>query len=303
MRTFFGVINETHDLGVVAEHCPHCDRVTSCLLRRVRRGNYICFVKMAELSRESSCMCTNCLKTFPGKPYWSYAEVVPIRKARTLGIEDLLAKTNPILGDRIRLKEQIRELGGDECFVVAYDDVEGMRPGRLRDDLLKRLLEWPHLAESQQAELSQQIGALARAWQFAREIAIGFPRSPGSPAYAVAILAGLVLFCLPLSNRWLWGTITAGAGLIVTLVVEQSLLRRSVSRWTRQVLIPEAQEVHVSLDHFVSVVDDIPSSKLGLTEDLWPVKDQLQHICETLIAEGKLQATHRQTTDANSVSS
>ena len=290
MRTFFGSVNETHDLGVVGEHCPHCDRVTSCLLRRMRRGNYISFVKMAELSRESSCMCTNCLKTFPGKPYWSYAEVAPIRKARTLGIEEILAKTNPILADRIRLKEQIRELGGDERFVVAYDNVEGMRPGRLRDDLLRKLLDWPHMPEEQRAELSQQIGELSRAWQFAREIAIGFPRSPGSPAYAVAIVAGLILFCLPMPNRWVWGTITAGAGLIVTLVVEQNLLKQSVSRWARQVLIPEAEVMNVSLDRFVTVVDDIPSSKLGLTEDLWPVKDQLQNICETLNAAGNLQA-------------
>lgn len=294
MRTFFGVVNETNDLGVVAEHCPHCDRLTSCLLRTVRRGNYICFVKIAELSRESSCMCTACLKTFPGKPYWSYAEVVPIRDARTMGMDDLLAKTNPILADRIHFKEQIRQLGGDERFVVAYENVEGLRPGRLREDLLRRLFDWPRLDEAQRAELGQHIGVLSRAWQFAREIAIRFPSSPGAPAYAIAILAGLVLFCLPVPHRWLWATITAGTGLIATLIAERNLLRRSVSRWTLQVLVPEAQEVHVPLDRFVSVVDDIPGSKLGLTEDLWPMKDQLQNICETLISAGKLQRTPTQ---------
>jgi hypothetical protein len=301
MGTFFGRVNEMNDLGVVAEHCPHCDRLRSCLLRTVRRGNYICFVKIAELSRESSCMCTDCLKTFPGKPHWSYAEVVPIREARETGIDDLLAKTNPILADRIHFNEQIRELGGDERFVVAYENIEGMRPGRLREDLLRRLLDWPRLGEAQRAELAQHIGALSRAWQFAREMAIRFPTSPAASAYTIAIMAGLVLFCVPLPHRWLWGTIAVGVGLIATLIAEHHLLRRSVSRWTLQVLIPEAQEMRVPLDRFVSVVDDIPGCKLGLTEDLWPMKDQLQNICETLIAVGKLQRTPPQCSDSNTM--
>jgi hypothetical protein len=43
----------------------------------------------------------------------------------------------------------------------------------------------------------------------------------------------------------------------------------------------------------VAVVDDIPGSPLqpGLTEELWPMKVQLESIREVLITEGKLEST------------
>jgi hypothetical protein len=296
MRTFCGAVTETNDMGVVAEHCPHCDCLKRCLLRTVSQGNYICFVKLAELSRESSCMCTECLKPFPGKPYWSYADVAPIRDARSMELDELLKRTNPILADRIRFKEQIRDLGGDERFAVAYENVEGMRPGGLRSNLLRNLLEWSCLSEIQRDELAERIGALSRAWQFARQMAVGFPTSSGSLAYFMSIpLFGLILICAFVTRSWLWGGLVLALSVVAASVLESILLKRSVGRWTHRVLIPEAQMVNVPLDHFVAVVDDI-SEKLGLTEELWPMKHQLSNIRETLIADGKLPRTPTQET-------
>ena len=290
MRTFSGEVIETNDQGVVAEYCPHCDRLMSCLLRTVSRGNYVCFVKMAEQSRESSCMCTGCHKTFPGKPNWSYAAAVPIREARSMELDDLLTKTNPILADRIHFKEQIRELGGDDRFAVAFDDVDGMRPGRLRSDLLRKVVDWPRMGETQRIELAQRIGALSRAWKFARQMAFGFPVSSGfMPFVTAAMMVGLVLICAFETRSWSWTAVAVGAGVIATLLAETMLFKRQVCRWTTQVLIPEAQEHNVPLDDFIAVVDDIPGRKPRLKDDLWPVKDQLQTIRETLIAEGKIR--------------
>jgi hypothetical protein len=289
-RTFWGAVTEVSDLGVVAEHCPHCERLMCCLLRSICRGEYACFVKVAEPSRESSCMCTGCLKTFPGEPYWHYAAVVPIREAQRMELDSLLAKTNPVLADRIHFKQQIGDLGGDGRFAVAYEQLEGMRPGALRADLLRKLLGWHGLEEAQRAELGQHIGALARAWQFARQMAIGFPASAGCLTYVVTTLAaGLVFLCVPAARSWLGGTITAVSGLIAAAVVDHVRLRQSVCQWTRKVLIPEAQDADVSLDCLVAVVDDVPGSRLGLTEELWPMKEQLQTICRLLVAQGKLQ--------------
>lgn len=290
MRKFWGAFTEICDLGVVAEHCPHCERLTSCLLRSVHLGNYVFFVKMAEPTQERSCMCTGCLKTFPGEPDWHYAAVAPIREAHKMDLESLLAKTNPVLADRIRFKEQIRDLGGDDRFAVAYEHLEGMRPGALRADLLRKLLEWHRLEEVQRTELGCHIGALARAWQFVRQMAIGFPESAGCLTYVVAALAvGLAVLCVPAARSWVGGTIIAASALIAAAVVHHILLAQSVCRWTRNVLIPHAQEDGVSLDCVVAVVDDVPASRLKLTEDLWPMKDQLQTICGILITEGKLQ--------------
>jgi hypothetical protein len=79
--------------------------------------------------------------------------------------------------------------------------------------------------------------------------------------------------------------------LIAAAVVDHILLTKSVCQWTRNVLIPTAKDANVSLDCFVATVDDVPGSRLGLTEELWPMKEKLRTICGVLIAEGKL---HRQ---------
>src|SRR5262249_8895343 len=149
------------DVGVVAERCPHCDRVMPCLLRSVCRGNYVLFMKTAAPTEESSCLCTACLKAFPCER-WRYATAVPIREAKALPIEDLQPRTNPGLAERLQLEEQISALGGDACFGVAYGQLEGMRPGALRSGLLKQLLGWNGLTVEQRPLLGQQIGAHAR---------------------------------------------------------------------------------------------------------------------------------------------
>lgn len=279
MRTLFGTVNETKDLGVVAEHCPHCNALTSCLLRMVTHGHYILFAKIADPLRQSSCLCTECLKPFPGQAHWSYAAVVPLRDARKTDLNDILAKTNPNLADRIRLKEAIGELGGDKRFAVAYENVEGLRPGSLHADKLEKLLEWPQLSELQRNELEGQIGSLSRAWRFTREMAIGFPKSSGSLAFFLSgPVFGLIVIGMIVTRHWIWGGALLVASVIIAAALEYILHRRSVRKWTRQVLVPEAHKVNVTLDQFAAVVDDIPSNKRGLTEDLWPMKDQLPNI-------------------------
>src|SRR5215831_2876958 len=126
MRSIWGPVTEIRDLGVVAEQCPHCERVMPCLLRSVCRGNYVFFMKTAAPIKESCCLCTVCLKALPCE-HWRYAAVVPIREAKALPIGDLLARTNPGLAERLQLKEQISALGGDASFAVAYEQLESMR--------------------------------------------------------------------------------------------------------------------------------------------------------------------------------
>ena len=249
-------------------------------------------------------MCTGCLKTFPGKPNWSYAGVVPIREASSMELDDLLTKTNPILADRIHFKSQIRELGGDDRFAVAFDDVDGMRPGRLRSDLLRKLVDWPRMSETQRIELASHIGGLSRAWKFARQMAFGFPVSSGLlPFVAAVMIVVLVLICAFERHLWSWTALALEAGVIATLVTETILFMRQIRRWTIQVLIPEAQAVDVPLDRFIAVVDDIPGRKPPLKDDLWPVKDQLQNIRKTLIAEGKLSQPPKSDSRSADVSS
>ena len=288
MRSIWGPFTEIRDLGVVAEECPHCERVTPCLLRSVYRGGYVFFVKTVAPTEESSSLCTVCLKTIPCQR-WRYAAVVPIRKAKTLPMEAVLARTNPGLAERLQLREQIRNLGGDAAFGLAYEQVERLRPGALRSSFLKRLLGWNGLAVEQRTLLGQLIGSHARAWQFARQIAPAFPGQAGFRRAALAALAVWSAFLwLPAVHSWLWGGVTLAAGLAAAALTRQRLLTRNVRRWTLEVLIPKAQKANVSLACLLAVVEDVPGSRLGMMEDLWPMKNELEAIRRVLGAEGRL---------------
>jgi hypothetical protein len=288
MRKFWGAATEITDLGVVAESCPHCTQVVPCLLRSVSRDHYACFVKTADPWVERSCLCTGCLKPFRGE-HWRYTATLPIREARALSPEDLLARTNPGLAERIEMKELVRDLGGDHRFAVAYEQLEQMRPGALRSGMLRQLLAWDRLPEEQRVFLAEQVAARARAWQFSRQIAPAFPDDAAPLAAVVAALVmGPVFLWTPGARTWLWGGATVVAGLAAACFVGHAISIRRVRRWTRHTLIPEAQDANISLGCLLDVVDDVPGSGRGLLEDLWPMKVQLETIRGVLTADGIL---------------
>jgi hypothetical protein len=290
MRAIWGWATRSTDLGMVAEQCPHCERTMPCLLS-VCRINYLFFLETSDLEREGSCFCTGCHKAFPSE-HWRYAAVVSIQEAKNLPPEDLLARTNPGLADRFALKEQVSALGCDARFAVAYEQLEQLRPGAMRRELLQQLLGWERLADEQRALLGQQIGGRSRAWQLARQIGPGFPHHAGCLLVAVAaLILGAVFLWVPAVRSWLWGSVLVVAGFGAAALIGQALFSLRVREWTRKVLIPEAQEAKVSLDCFVAVLDDVPGSKLGLTEELWPMKEQLETIRRVLSVEGKLEST------------
>jgi hypothetical protein len=288
MRSMWGPVTEIRDLGVVAEECPHCERVTPCLLRSVYRGSYVLFVKTAAPTEESSSLCTVCLKALPCQR-WRYSAVVPLRKAKALSIENLLARTNPGLVERLQLRKYIRALGGDAAFGLAYEHVERLRAGVLQSNLLKQLLGWDGLSVEQRDALRQFIADHARAWQFACQIATSFPRHAGfGQAALVAFVVWSMFLWVPAVRSWLWGSITLLAGLVGGALTWQLILRRNVRQWTRKVLLPEAQDANVSLACLLAVVEDIPESHLGMLEDLWQLRNELETVRGVFSADGRL---------------
>jgi hypothetical protein len=286
-----GAATEITDLGVVAESCPHCAQIMPCLLRSVCRGHYACFVKTADPWVERSCLCTGCHKTFRGE-HWRYTAALPIREATALPLGELLARTNPGLAERIELKEQVRALGGDHRFAVAYEHLEQMRPGALRSRLLRQLLTWDRLPEEQRTALAEQIAARALAWQFCRQIAPAFPDDAAPLAAVVAALViGSVFLWIPEARTWLWGGATVVTGLAAACLVGNAISVRRVRQWTRLTLITEAQDANISLGCLLDVVDDVPGSGRGLMEDLRPMKVQLETIREVLTSDGILSPT------------
>jgi hypothetical protein len=289
MPKFWGAATEIIDLGVVAEFCPHCEQIMPCLLRSVCRGHYACFFKTTGLSIERSCLCTGCHKPFLGE-HWRYAAVLPITEAKALPPKDLLTRTNPVLAERIQLKHLVLALGGDHRFAVAYEQLDQMRPGALRSGLLRRLLAWDRLPEEQRIVLVEQVATRARAWQFSRQIAPAFPEPIASMAALVAALVmGPVFLWIPGTRSWLWGSATVVAGLMAAWLVSNTIYIRRVRQWTRQTLIPEAQEANISLGCLLDVVNDV--SELSLMQDLWPMKVQLETIRGVLTSDKILTLT------------
>jgi hypothetical protein len=221
--------------------------------------------------------------------HWRYKTVLSIPEAKVLPSEELLVRTNPGLAERLRLKDQICALGGDAGFAVAYEQLESMRPGALRSKLLTQLLDWKGMTQKEQPLLGQHIATQVHAWQFACQVAPGFPDHAGSLVAAlVALCVWSAFLWLPATHSWLWGSITLFAGLAAAGFTRHLLLRRKVCQWTRKILIPEAQDANVCLKSLLAVVDDVPGSRLAMMEELWPVKVELETIRRVLSAEQKL---------------
>jgi hypothetical protein len=149
-------------------------------------------------------------------------------------------------------------------------------------------------AEEQGTALAEQVSARARAWQISRQIAPAFPDDAGPLVAVVAALVMVPVFLwIPAASSWLWGGATVVSGLAAACVIGNALSSRRVRRWTRQTLIPEAQDANISLGCLLEVVDDVPGSGRGLMEDLWPMKVWLETIRGVLTSDGILRRTAR----------
>ncbi len=283
-----GPLTEVRELGVVAEQCPCCARVRPCAVRAECRGWRFLFVKKAAAPKTASCLCGTCGMSFPCE-LWRYPALVPAAEAAALPAEELLARTNPRLAERLQLQEQVGALGGDPRFAAAYEQLEGMQAGELHSLLLQHLLVWECLGEEQRTRLVERIGACSRAWLVARQVAPGFPDHAGLlPAFLAALAVWSSFAWLPVVRDWLWGPLVFLGGCAVAALTAAVLLRRQVRGWTREVLVPAAQRANVSLACFLGVVDDLPGTRQHVMDDTWPLKDQAETIRGVLAADGRL---------------
>lgn len=289
MRKIWGPLTEIEDLGVVAEQCLQCNAIKPCLLRSVSRGSHVLFMKMTSLTNESSCLCTECLTSFPCQR-WRYTSVIPMAESRSIAIDELLHGTNPTLAERMELEEQIQELGGDTRFARAYEQLDGMRSGVLRSNLVKEVMAWNRLESEPRALLGEQITARARAFQFARQIAPGFPSGVGCLSSGLTALTVWSTFLwLPAVRHLLPGAGVVLAGFGAAAVVSYLSQIGRIRHWVRQELIPEAELANISLPAFLEVVDDLSGSRLEILEELWPLKVQIEAIRSALEVEKKLR--------------
>ena len=249
---------------------------------------HVLFVPLAGSAKEISCRCAACGGSFPCE-LWRYPALLPASQAATLSAEELLARTNPGLADRVQWKQQACELGCDARFAAAYEQLEGLRPGPLHADLRKQLLDWEQLDDDDRDLLGKRIAACTRGWKVARQVAHGFPGDAGSlAALAAALLVWSAFLWAPFVRGWLAATVTVMAGCGAAALTGNLLLARRLRCWVRESLVPVAQRANVSLPCFLAVVEDLPGTRQHILDDTWPLKDQVERIRAVLATEGHL---------------
>ena len=240
MRTIWGPVTEVRDLGVVAEQCPYCEQVLPCFLRSVCRGHYVFFVKTTVPTGETSCLCTVCLKAFPCE-HWHYADLVSIREAKALPVEDLLARTNPGLAERRQLNEQIGPGGRyrlRSCLSAARGNAIGCVALAVAEAIARPGPPAPraeHLAEA--ANCGAGPGLALRSTD--QERVSGSPWLPDRRPCRARRRLGVSLD--PRIPQLAGCGHHRGGRFRGRTLANTALMRQRVFRWTREILIPEAR--------------------------------------------------------------
>jgi transcription elongation factor Elf1 len=96
MWVIWGPVSGVKDIGIVAERCPHCGRLSQCRVTAHSQGFHLYFVTLASGVRDAVCTCSSCGGQFRCE-LWRYPNTVSDVEASTITMERLLERTNPTL--------------------------------------------------------------------------------------------------------------------------------------------------------------------------------------------------------------
>ena len=241
-------------MGLIADECPQCNRVTRCLV--TERGGFVgglVFGIPFVLPLSSvHCVCGECGHEFHSR---SGAEdrAVPPEVAAGLDIDALLGLTNPDLW-------QARTLSGlraDPRLPDAFLLLDRLAPGPLRFGLRAAVARWPALGEPDRADLLGRVEACARAEGFARSMAGRYTIGAAGCLAGVAVAAGVwVAAGLTFVGLGTLGwALVAVVGLVAGGVPGWLLSQARDRWWVRDVLLPEADRAGVLPAWVLAVVE------------------------------------------------
>jgi hypothetical protein len=272
MWVIWGPSSELKDLGIVAERCPHCGRLSQCRIAAHSQGIHLYFISLASAVTSAVCTCMSCGGQFRCE-LWQYTDFVSDIEAPLFTMEKLLERTNPTLKERLGWEQRLEDYGTDPQFTAAVQSVEQLRPGSRRNGLMNDLLRWGQLNDEGRTALVKDAGESARSLQFARSVAT---QLPGSTGCLVAVLICLAVWSAflwaPAVRNLLWGGVTVAAGAMVGTWVWQVILSRRMRRWTTEVLVPESQKAGVDLRRFIAVLGDLPAPGPHRVDELGNLK-------------------------------
>ena len=273
MWLVWGPATDATELGVVADRCPHCRRLSPCRVTGITQGVHVYFVTVASTVTEAFCTCHSCGAQFPCE-LWQYSRILTPSEALMLPLDALLTRTNPSLRERLTWEARLQQHRADSQFAAAVQSMEQLRHGELRRGLMNDLLDWDQMDQRQRAEVVKEAEASARSLQLAKSVAKRLPRMAGCWLAALVCLAvwSAVLWVPALGNL-LWGGATILAGTMLGAAIWRAILSRRMRRWTREVLAPESQRSGIDLQRFVAVLRDLPAPNPHSLDELRDLKD------------------------------
>jgi hypothetical protein len=228
-------------MALIADLCPHCRRITRCNVveRGGIAGGIFLGVPLVLPLSSVSCTCGECGFEFRSES-WDHGRTVSPAVAALLDIEALLARTNPVLKEKLTLST----LQADPRLSGAVALLGRLAPGSLRTALKGALLRWSSLDDDRQDRFVASVGDCSQALDFARAMAGRYPFG------AVGCLAG-ILGCVGVwsgcllvhgSNLTLWGWVAVAAGGLMAGGLLNALFgNKRDGRWVKGVLMPEAR--------------------------------------------------------------
>jgi hypothetical protein len=288
MCIIWGPSSDVKEIGVVAERCLHCRRLSPCRVTAYSQGVHLYYVTMASTVTHAICTCSSCGGQFPVE-LWQYNGTVPLAEAFALPLEALLERTNPILKERLGWESRLEEHKNDSQFAAVVRSMEQLRPGGLRRTLMNDLLRWSQMDEKQRTAFVTDADASARSVQLAESVASRLPRTTGCLLAATVCLAiwSAILWVPALCNL-LWGGAIILGGTMIGAFVWKLILGHRVQRWTRDVLVPESRQAGVDLRRFVTVLGDLPAPGPHSLDELRDLKGHEGTIREELKRLGVL---------------
>lgn len=273
-------------MALIADLCPNCQRVTRCHV--VERGSVvgglILGLPFVLPSSSVSCCCGECGCEFKSQT-WDFQTTLSPGEAMSLDIEAILSLTNPALKEQLALLrlKAVPELGG------AFPLLEQLRPGNLRTELKKALLQWPSFDKGRQEHFLADANVCAEALRFARLMASRFTTGVigclgGILGCAVVWSGCVIAFGTKLS---LWGWVgVVGTGVMAGSLLSSLLWSGRDRRWLKAVLIPEADRAGIRLGWLLAVLEGSGLSKHG-EDELASLRQLAPAIRAELAATGK----------------
>jgi hypothetical protein len=282
MWIIWGPASDVKEVGVVAERCPHCRRLSACRVTAYSEGVHLYGVTMASAVTHAICTCSACGGQFPCE-LWRYSNPLPLDAAFAIPIETLLERSNPLLKERLAWEARLEEHQADGQFAAAVKSMEQLRPGEIRRSLMNDLLRWGQMNGEQRAAVVTEADASARSVQLAKSVAGRLPRTTGCLLAALVCLAvWSMLLLAPVLRTVLWGGAIVLGGAMLGAFTWHAILKRRIEHWTREVLIPESKEAGVDLRKFITVLGDLPPPGPHGLDELRELKGHEATIRESL---------------------